>query len=116
MIYNTEEIRLTPEDYVRCIELFYTLKDDGNRHGYDYKITSIEKMGIDFDGDFFNFDLTEGIVEQFDMLSNMTIKSVLDRLRFIMTHAIYSLYEVQELLKEIKQHIDYALTLLLMRT
>ena len=102
MIYNTEEIRLTPEDYVRCIELFYTLKDDGNRHGYDYKITSIEKMGIDFDGDFFNFDLTEGIVEQFDMLSNMTIKSVLDRLRFIMTHAIYSLYEVQELLKENK--------------
>lgn len=102
MIYNTEEIRLTPEDYVRCIELFYTLKARGNRHGYDTKITSIEEKGIDFDGDFFNFDLSEGIVEQFDMLSNMTIKSVLDKLRFIMTHAIYSLYEVQELLKQNK--------------
>ena len=102
MIYNTEEIRLTPEDYVRCIELFYTLKDCGNRYGYDSKITSIEEMGIDFDGDFFNFDLSSDIVEQFDMLSNMTIKTVLDKLRFIMTHAIYSLYEAQELLKENK--------------
>ena len=99
MIYNTEEIRLTAEEYVRCIELFYTLKYDGNRYGYDTKITSIDKMGIDYEGDFFNFDLTDGIVEQFDMLSNMTIKSVLDKLRFILTHAIYSLYEVQELLK-----------------
>jgi hypothetical protein len=102
MIYNTEEIRLTPEDYVRCIELFYTLKDCGNRYRYDSKITSIEEMGIDFDGDFFNFDLSSDIVEQFDMLSNMTIKTVLDKLRFIMTHAIYSLYEVQELLKKNK--------------
>ena len=102
MIYNTEEIRLTAEEYVRCIELFYTLKHRGNSYGYDTKITSIEEMGIDFEGDFFNFDLSEGIVEQFDMLSNMTIKSVLDKLRFIMTHAIYSLYEVQELLKQNK--------------
>lgn len=102
MIYNTEEIHLTPEDYVRCIELFYTLKDCGNRYRYDSKITSIEEMGIDFDGDFFNFDLSSDIVEQFDMLSNMTIKTVLDKLRFIMTHAIYSLYEVQELLKKNK--------------
>lgn len=102
MIYNTEEIRLTAEEYVRCIELFYTLKVKGNIRGYDTKITSIDEMGIDFDGDFFNFDLTEGIVEQFDMLSNMTIKSVLDKLRFILTHAIYSLYEVQGLLKENK--------------
>ena len=102
MIYNTEEIRLTPEDYVRCIELFYTLKARGNRHGYDSKITSIEEMGIDFNGAFFNFDLSSDIVEQFDMLSNMTIKTVLDKLRFIMTHAIYSLYEVQELLKQNK--------------
>lgn len=102
MIYNTEEIRLTAEEYVRCIELFYTLKHEGNSYGYDTKITSIEEMGIDFEGDFFNFDLSGGIVEQFEMLSNMTIKSVLDKLRFIMTHAIYSLYEVQELLKQNK--------------
>ena len=102
MIYNTEEIRLTPEDYVRCIELFYALKHKGISYGYNSKITSIEEMGIDFEGDFFNFDLSEGIVEQFEMLSNMTIKSVLDKLRFIMTHAIYSLYEVQELLKQNK--------------
>lgn len=102
MIYNTEEIRLTAEEYVRCIELFYTLKHNGNSYGYNSKITSIEEMGIDFEGDFFNFDLSEGIVEQFEMLSNMTIKSVLDKLRFIMTHAIYSLYEVQELLKQNK--------------
>lgn len=104
MIYNTEEIRLTAEEYVRCIELFYVLKHKGNSYSYSYnsKITSIEEMGIDFEGDFFNFDLSEGIVEQFEMLSNMTIKSVLDKLRFIMTHAIYSLYEVQELLKQNK--------------
>lgn len=102
MIYNTEEIRLTTEDYVRCIELFYALKGQGNTRGYDSKITSIEEKGIDFEGDFFNFDLSEGIVEQFEMLSVMTIKTVLDKLRFIMTHAIYSLYEVQELLKENK--------------
>lgn len=102
MIYNTEEIRLTAEEYVRCIELFYTLKHKGNSYGYDFKITSIEEKGIDFDGNFFNFDLSGGIVEQFEMLSNMTIKSVLDKLRFIMTHAIYSLYEVQELLKQNK--------------
>ena len=102
MIYNTEEIRLTAEEYVRCIELFYTLKHKGNSYGYDSKITYIEEKGIDFEGDFFNFDLSEGIVEQFEMLSVMTIKTVLDKLRFIMTHAIYSLYEVQELLKENK--------------
>lgn len=102
MIYNTEEIRLTAEEYVRCIELFYTLKHKGNSYGYDSKITFVEEMGIDFDGNFFNFDLSGGIVEQFEMLSNMTIKSVLDKLRFIMTHAIYSLYEVQELLKQNK--------------
>ena len=57
MIYNTEEIRLTTEDYVRCIELFYALKGQGNTRGYDSKITSIEEKGIDFEGDFFNFDL-----------------------------------------------------------
>lgn len=102
MIYNTEEIRLTPEDYVRCIELFYALKGQGNARGYDLKITSVEEDGVDFGGDFLNFDLSRDIVEQFEMLSNMTIKTVLDKLRFIMTHAIYSLYEVQELLKENK--------------
>ena len=103
MIYNTEEIRLTAEEYVRCIELFYTLKDRGNVYGYDTKITFIEEDGIDFHGvDYLVFPLSGGIVEQFEMLSNMTIKSVLDKLRFIMTHAIYSLYEVQGLLKQNK--------------
>ena len=103
MIYNTEEIRLTAEEYVRCIELFYTLKDRGNVYGYDTKINFIEEDGIDFHGvDYLVFPLSDGIVEQFEMLSNMTIKSVLDKLRFIMTHAIYSLYEVQELLKQNK--------------
>lgn len=102
MIYNTEEIRLTSEDYVRCIELFYALKEQGNTRGYDSKITSIEEDGVDFGGDFLNFDLSRDIVEQFEMLSNLTIKTVLDKLRFIMTHAIYSLYEVQELLKQNK--------------
>lgn len=103
MIYNTEEIRLTSEDYVRCIELFYALKHKGISYGYDTKITFIEEDGIDFHGvDYLVFPLSGGIVEQFEMLSNMTIKSVLDKLRFIMTHAIYSLYEVQELLKENK--------------
>lgn len=102
MIYNTEEIRLASEDYVRCVELFYTLKEQGNTRGYDLKITSVEEDGVDFDGDFLNFDLSSAIVEQFEMLSNMTIKTVLDKLRFILTHAIYSLYEVQELLKENK--------------
>lgn len=102
MIYNTEEIRLTSEDYVRCIELFYALKEQGNTRGYDSKIISVEEDGVDFDSDFLSFDLSSAIVEQFEMLSNMTIKTVLDKLRFIMTHAIYSLYEVQELLKQNK--------------
>lgn len=102
MIYNTEEIRLAPEDYVRCIELFYALKEQGNTRGYDLKITSIEEDGVDFGGDFLSFDLSRDLFEQFEMLSNMTIKTVLDKLRFILTHAIYSLYEVQELLKENK--------------
>lgn len=102
MIYNTEEIRLTAEEYVNCIMFFYALKEQGNTRGYDLKITSVEEDGVNFDGNFFNFDLSSGIVEQFEMLSNMTIKSVLDKLRFIMTHAIYSLYEVQELLKQNK--------------
>nr|DAM76904.1 MAG TPA: hypothetical protein [Caudoviricetes sp.] len=103
MIYNTEEIRLTAEEYVRCIELFYTLKDRGGVYGYDTKINSIEEECIEFcDDGCLVFSLSEGIVEQFEMLSNMTIKSVLDKLRFIMTHAIYSLYEVQELLKQNK--------------
>ena len=103
MIYNTEEIRLTAEEYVRCIELFYALKDRGSVYGYDTKINFIEEDGIDFHGvDYLVFHLSGGIVEQFEMLSNMTIKSVLDKLRFIMTHAIYSLYEVQELLKQNK--------------
>ena len=102
MIYNTEEIRLTPEDYVRCIELFYALKEQGNTRGYDSKIISVEEDGVDFDVDFLSFDLSSAIVEQFEMLSNMTIKTVLDKLRFILTHAIYSLYEVQELLKKNK--------------
>lgn len=103
MIYNTEEIRLTAEEYVRCIELFYTLKHKGISYGYDTKINFIEEDGIDFHGvDYLVFSLSEGIVEQFEMLSNMTIKTVLDKLRFILTHAIYSLYEVQELLKQNK--------------
>ena len=102
MIYNAEEIRLTAEEYVNCIMFFYALKEQGNTRGYDLKITSVEEDGVDFDVDFLSFDLSSGIVEQFEMLSNMTIKSVLDKLRFIMTHAIYSLYEVQELLKQNK--------------
>ena len=102
MIYNTEEIRLTTEDYVRCVELFYALKGQGNTRGYDSKIISVEEDGVDFEGDFLSLGLSRDLVEQFEMLSNMTIKTVLDKLRFIMTHAIYSLYEVQELLKENK--------------
>ena len=102
MIYNTEEIRLTAEEYVNCIMFFYALKEQGNIRGYDTKINTIEEDGVDFEGGFSNYRICSGIVEQFDMLSNMTIKSVLDKLRFIMTHAIYGLYEVQELLKENK--------------
>ena len=46
MIYNTEEIRLTAEEYVRCIELFYTLKDRGNVYGYDYLVVKDDKMKV----------------------------------------------------------------------
>lgn len=102
MIYNTEEIRLTAEEYVNCIMFFYALKEQGNIRGYDTKIKFIEEDGVDFEDGFSNYHICSAIVEQFDMLSNMTIKSVLDKLRFIMTHAIYGLYEVQELLKENK--------------
>lgn len=102
MIYNAEEIRLTAEEYVNCIMFFYALKEQGNIRGYDTKINTIEEDGVDFEGGFSNYRICSGIVEQFEMLSNMTIKSVLDKLRFIMTHAIYSLYEVQELLKQNK--------------
>lgn len=65
MIYNTEEIRLTPEDYVRCVELFYALKGQGNTRGYDSKIISVEEDGVDFDGDFLSLDLSRDLVEQF---------------------------------------------------
>lgn len=102
MIYNTEEIRLTAEEYVNCIMFFYALKVRGNTIGYDTKINTIEEDGVGFEGGFSNYRICSGIVEQFEMLSNMTIKTVLDKLRFIMTHAIYSLYEVQELLKKNK--------------
>ena len=102
MIYNTEEIRLTAEEYVNCIMFFYALKEQGNIRGYDTKINTIEEDGVDFESGFSNYRICSGIVEQFEMLSVMTIKTVLDKLRFIMTHAIYSLYEVQELLKQNK--------------
>ena len=102
MIYNTEEIRLTAEEYVNCIMFFYALKEQGNIRGYDTKINTIEEGGVDFEDGFSNYRICSAIVEQFEMLSNMTIKTVLDKLRFILTHAIYSLYEVQELLKENK--------------
>lgn len=102
MIYNTEEIRLTAEEYVNCIMFFYALKVQGSTRGYDTKINTIEEDGVDFEDGFSNYSICSGVVEQFEMLSNMTIKTVLDKLRFILTHAIYSLYEVQELLKENK--------------
>lgn len=102
MIYNTEEIRLTAEEYVNCIMLFYALKEQGNIRGYDTKIKFIEEGGVDFEDGFSHYQICSAIVEQFEMLSVMTIKTVLDKLRFILTHAIYSLYEVQELLKQNK--------------
>ena len=102
MIYNTEEIRLTAEEYVNCIMFFYALKEQGNIRGYDTKIKFIEEGGVDFEDGFSHYQICSAIVEQFEMLSVMTIKTVLDKLRFILTHAIYSLYEVQELLKQNK--------------
>lgn len=97
MDYTVQEIRLTAEDYVSCVDLFYYLKAKGKNISYDLRITSIDSCGIDFKGDFYNYKLSEEVLDALGALdgkSDMTVGKLLKRLKYVITHAIYPLYEV----------------------
>lgn len=97
MDYTVQEIRFTAEDYVRCVDLFYYLKAKGKNISYDSPITSIDSCGIDFNGDFYNYKLSEEVLDALGALdgkSDMTVGKLLKRLKYVLTHAIYPLYEV----------------------
>lgn len=97
MDYTVQEIRFTAEDYVSCVDLFYYLKAKGKNIKYDLPITSIDSCGIDFKGDFYNYKLSEEVLDALGALdgkSDMTVGKLLKRLKYVLTHAIYPLYEV----------------------
>lgn len=97
MDYTVQEIRFTAEDYVSCVDLFYYLKAKGKNISYDLLITSIDSCGIDFNGDFYNYKLSEEVLDALGALdgkSDMTVGKLLNRLKYVLTHAIYPLYEV----------------------
>ncbi len=75
MDYTVQEIRFTAEDYVSCVDLFYYLKAKGKNIKYDLPITSIDSCGIDFKGDFYNYKLSEEVLDALGALdgkSDMT--------------------------------------------
>lgn len=97
MDYTVQEIRFTAEDYVSCVDLFYYLKAKGKNIKYDLPITSIDSCGIGFKGDFYNYKLSEEVLDALGALdgkSDMTVGKLLKRLKYVLTHAIYPLYEV----------------------
>lgn len=63
MDYTVQEIRFTAEDYVSCVDLFYYLKAKGKNISYDLRITSIDSCGIDFNGDFYNYKLSDEVLD-----------------------------------------------------
>lgn len=97
MDYTVQEIRFTAEDYVSCVDLFYYLKAKGKNISYDLPITSIDSCGIDFKGDFYNYKLSDEVLDALGALDgklDMTVGKLLKRLKYVITHAIYPLYEV----------------------
>nr|DAU28673.1 MAG TPA: hypothetical protein [Bacteriophage sp.] len=97
MDYTVQEIRFTAEDYVSCVDLFYKLKATGKNIKYDLPITSIDSCGIDFKGDFYNYKLSDEVLDALGALDgklDMTVGKLLKRLKYVITHAIYPLYEV----------------------
>lgn len=97
MDYTVQEIRFTAEDYVSCVDLFYYLKAKGKNISYDLPITYIDSCGIDFKGDFYNYKLSDEVLDALGALDgklDMTAGKLLKRLKYVITHAIYPLYEV----------------------
>lgn len=97
MDYTVQEIRFTAEDYVSCVDLFYYLKAKGKNISYDYQYS----YGIDFKGDFYNYKLSEEVLDALGALdgkSDMTVGKLLKRLKYVITHAIYPLYEVTSMM------------------
>ena len=95
MDYTVQEIRFTAEDYVSCVDLFYKMKFKAKNISYDLLITSIDSCGIDFNGDFYNYKLSEEVLDALGALdgkSDMTVGKLLKRLKYVLTHAIYILY------------------------
>lgn len=94
MDYTLQEIRLTAEDYVSCVDLFYKMKFKAKNISYDLLITSIDSCGIDFNGDFYNYELSDEVLDALDTDREFTVGTLLKRLKYVLTHAIYPLYEV----------------------
>ena len=94
MDYTLQEIRLTAEDYVSCVDLFYKMKAKAKNISYDLRITSIDSCGIDFNGDFYNYELSDEVLDALDTDREFTVGTLLKRLKYVLTHAIYPLYEV----------------------
>lgn len=97
MDYTVQEIRFTADVILSCVDLFYKLKAKGKNISYDLPITSIDSCGIVFNGDFYNYKLSEEVLDALGALdgkSDMTVGKLLKRLKYVLTHAIYPLYEV----------------------
>jgi len=94
MDYTLQEIRLTAEDYVSCVDLFYKMKAKAKNISYDLRIISIDSCGIDFNGDFYNYELSDEVLDALDTDREFTVGTLLKRLKYVLTHAIYPLYEV----------------------
>ena len=97
MDYTVQEIRLSAEDYVSCVDLFYKMKAKAKNISYNLRITSIDSCGIDFNGDFYNYELSDEVLDALGALDgklDMTVGKLLKGLKYVITHAIYPLYEV----------------------
>ena len=98
MDYTVQEIRFTAEDYVSCVDLFYKMKAKAKNISYDLRITSIDSCGIDFNGDFYNYELSDEVLDALDTDREFTVGTLLKRLKYVLTHAIYPLFEVSTMM------------------
>lgn len=83
-----------------CIKLFYKLKAKADIVGYGVPVDTVDFRGVYINGELFEFDISDTIVREFELLPTLTIKNVLAKLKHILTHAIYDLDNVRELLVE----------------
>ena len=100
MIHIGSYLQLTAEEYVSCIKLFYKLKAKADIVGYGVPVDTVDFRGVYINGELFEFDISDTIVREFELLPTLTIKNVLAKLKHILTHAIYDLDNVRELLVE----------------